>query len=164
MKDIQFKTADLNKDLKTCIKFRQDSFICSFGSEQRMLEEMGENNEKYIDWLIPFAKQKSQAVIHIWTENKIIGQLEFKAELSISEPGRGYINLFYLIPEFRGTEVSALMHQFVINELVKKGCYKARLSVSETNHRAIAFYKKHGWRYVKPREEDSSVHLYQLDF
>lgn len=160
MEEIQFKIADLHNHINTCVKFREDSFMSSLDSKQSLFEEMGENGEKYLKWLLPFAKQNPEGVIHIWKHDKIIGQLEFM----IRPPNfnQGYINLFYLIPDVRGTGVSALMHNYVTNALIQKGCTSARLSVSETNLRALSFYKKNGWQYLRPREENNSVHLYQL--
>ena len=162
MREVEFKKADLVNDLKLCIQFRKDSFLASFGSADEWVKQSGEKGEKYIDWLRQYAKQNPDGVIHLWKNNKIIGQIECKVESSF--PGKAYINLFYLIPEVRGTGVSKLMHEYVIDLFIRKGCHTARLSVSESNKPALAFYKKYGWAYVKPREEDQTVHLYQLTF
>ena len=162
MEHIQFKKVDLINDIKLCVQFRKDSFLASFGSIQEWVKQSEEDGQKYIDWLMQYAKQNPEGVIHLWKQQKIIGQIEFKIDPSM--PDKAYINLFYLVPEVRGTGISQLMHEYVIGQLIRKGCNSARLSVSETNKQALAFYKKHGWTYVKPREDDNTVHLYQLLF
>ena len=143
MEDIQFKKVDLINDIKLCVQFRKDSFLASFGSIKEWVEQSGEKGEKYIDWLIQYTKQNPEGVIHLWKGENIIGQIEFKVEPTM--PDKAYINLFYLIPETRGTGISRLMHQYVIDQLIQKGCNGAQLSVSESNKRALAFYKKLGW-------------------
>jgi ribosomal protein S18 acetylase RimI-like enzyme len=68
-----------------------------------------------------------------------------------AEPRIGYVNLFYLIPEMRGSGAGAALHEYALTIFAKHGVERMQLSVSPTNLRAIAFYRKHGWRDLGPR-------------
>ena len=72
--------------------------------------------------------------------------------------------MFYLIPSERGSGIGSMMHDYLIQTLRDKGCNGARIPVSSTNNRGVAFYKKHGWRYAKPDLSNSNVDIYQLNF
>ncbi len=72
--------------------------------------------------------------IHVWRDSEIIGQIEFSFDSQL--PELGYINLFYLKKEYRGTGISRAMHEYAINRLAGAACRGALLSVSKTNARA----------------------------
>ncbi len=145
-----------------CIQFRKDSFASSFASNECWVSQLGENGEIYSTWLKKYQKNNPNGVIHLWKQEKIIGQLEFMVDKLM--PQMGYVNLFYLIPEERGSGAGELMHRYVIEALNGEKCSSARLSVSTTNKRALAYYMKYGWQYVEPRKEDSTVHVYEIIF
>ena len=81
LKKIKFKSIDIDKDLQTCIKFRKDSFIASFGSEKEWIELSGDNGELYVDWLEKLLRNNPECGLHIWYENKIIGQVEYQINI-----------------------------------------------------------------------------------
>lgn len=159
---IKFKVANLDRDMSTCIEFRKDSFFSSFGSYEKWVNQSGENGEIYSAWLKKYQSDNPNGVIHLWKQGEIIGQLEFMLDKNLLR--RGYVNLFYLTPELRGSDAGEIMHKYVCDELKGKKCSGARLSVSETNERAISYYTKYGWQYVEPRKEDPTVHIYEIIF
>jgi len=77
----------------------------------------------------------------------------------LEEPRIGYVNLFYLIPDMRGSGAGTFLHHYAIAFCQKHGVPKMRLSVSPTNLRAVAFYQKHGWRDLGPRPGRENVNL-----
>jgi ribosomal protein S18 acetylase RimI-like enzyme len=94
--------------------------------------------------------------VHVWQHDKIIGQMEMQ---TIAEPPIGYVNLFYLIPEMRGRGAGTALHEYAMAFCARHGVQLVRLSVSPTNLRAVAFYRKHGWRDLGPRPGHENVNL-----
>lgn len=153
--NIEFKPIDLEKDRDMVIKFREDSFVCSFGSNEKFWAENGPNAELYIEWLTAKIKNAPFSAVHIWLGDRIVGQMElgtFKRDPSV-----GYINLYYLIPEFRGTGLSKLLDDYAVQYLRGKGFLKARLSVSPTNLRAVRYYSRMGWVDIGTRPDAPEV-------
>jgi ribosomal protein S18 acetylase RimI-like enzyme len=153
--EISFETIQINKHKDLCIKFRKDSYFCSFGSTEKYLSEGGDHS--YLKWLDDKITQNPGAAVHMKWNGKIIGQVELGKMRSL--PHFGYVNLFYLAPEFRGKGFSVQMDQYATQFLWNCGHQKARLSVSPTNERAVKYYLKMGWKDIGPRPNHEEVHL-----
>lgn len=72
------------------------------------------------------------------------------------------MNLFYLVPEARGTTLGDKLHQYVVALLRRAGLRSAQLSVSPTNARAVSYYVKHGWKDLGPRPGHELVNTMEL--
>ena len=72
------------------------------------------------------------------------------------KPVRGYVNLFYLVPEAQGQGIGAALHAYFREFMQGGGARLARLSVSPSNVRALAYYRKQGWSDLGPRPEDGT--------
>ena len=99
---------------------------------------------------------------HIWHKSQLIGQLEFR---SFSKtPDTGYVQLIYLIPEYRGLGLGTKLQEFIRIQLRDAGCSKAMLCVSRANETALRHYKRSGWEYLSPNPKDKNMDFYQIDF
>jgi ribosomal protein S18 acetylase RimI-like enzyme len=132
----------------------------SFGSDELFARESGERGEKYLEWLRDRIAEFPEGFVHAWQGDAIIGQLEVRPK---GAPGNGYINLFYLVPEARGTGVGHTLHDHALAVLRHHGVRIAQLSVSPTNARAVRYYAKHGWRDLGPRPGHEEVHLMERE-
>ena len=159
---IEFKHADLKQDMASCIEFRRDSFQINYGAEKSFDSEMGAAGEGYAACLHRFQEKFPYGVIHVWRDAQIVGQIEFNIEELFTD--KAFIPMFYLIPSQRGSGIGSMMHDYLVQVLRDNGCNGARIPVSSSNNRGVAFYKKHGWRYAKPDLSNSNVDLYQLSF
>jgi len=95
-----FQSIDLSKTSDLCIRFREDSFVASFGDATKFYEDDHKGAERYLEWLRNKISKDSASAVHIWEGSTIIGQMElgvFK-----NDPDVGNVNLYYLIPEKRG--------------------------------------------------------------
>ena len=154
-----FKPIDLDAHASVCVAFRRDSFICSFGQDGFFQEE-GLNAVHYIEWLRLRTARFPDGHVHIWRGDKIVGQMEMQI---LEEPRRGYVNLFYLVKEMRGAGVSSQLQDYAMDFMRRHGVQIAQLSVSPTNARALAFYRKHGWRDLGLRPGRDDVNLMECD-
>jgi GNAT superfamily N-acetyltransferase len=68
------------------------------------------------------------------------------------------VNLFYLIPAYRGSGLGRQLDQYAMAFLQRAGHQRARLSVSATHHQAVAFYLKHHWQDLGPRADHPGTH------
>jgi ribosomal protein S18 acetylase RimI-like enzyme len=157
MQNISAKPVQLDLHKDTCISFRADSFVVSFGDAKKFYEEDGKGADRYIDWLNEKILLDPLAVVHIWQENEIVGQIELRSYLKDSSCG--YVNLYYLIPSKRGAGIGKFLDQYMIEYYKKAEINKVQLSVSPTNFQAVSYYKKMGWIDLGPREGHSEVHL-----
>lgn len=158
--NITYELVDLTFSSAKCIQFRKDTHICSFGSLDSWEADSGVNSEKYLNYLNKYVAEAPYGILHAKVSNEIIGQTEFRVDPR--SEGVGYVNLIYVVPEFRGTGASTLVHQKIISTLREKNCNLARLSVSPKNSRAVAFYLKQGWSRVDQNKIDQRVDLYEM--
>jgi L-amino acid N-acyltransferase YncA len=156
---VTFKPIDLQKHRETAITFREDSFICSFGDARKFWEQNGPNAEKYISWLEEKLKKDPALAMHVWQSNRIVGQMELGAWKD--DPTVGYINLYYLAPEARGTGLSKALDDYAVRTLRAKGHSEARLCVSPSNARALRYYLRMGWSDLGVRPDAPEVRYMQ---
>jgi len=133
---------DLARHLDTCIAFRREMYVSSFGSRDGLDDEMGENDAIYIAQLRERVAQLPEGNAHLWAGDRIVGQTEMRLD---EEPGMGHVSLFYLAPEFRGQGLGRMLHDHAVKVFRARGMKRMRLSVASHNTAAIDFYRKLGW-------------------
>ncbi|GGY54498.1 N-acetyltransferase [Bacterioplanes sanyensis] len=154
--DVEFRPINLAKNYDFCFAARKDAYYSSFETYAGFddfvngYRERIEARQAQTDWFY----------IHVWQNDKLIGQLEFRS--FSTEPDTGYVHLFYLVPEVRGSCASRRLQAYVEAELIRAGCRRAVLSVSRTNVRALRFYQRHGWEYYRANPKHEQTDFYQL--
>ena len=154
---LRFELIDLDSTAETAVAFRADSFACSFGSAERFYETDGHGHERYLVWLRRLMQSIPGSCVHAWDGGTIVGQIEmnrFKGEADL-----GYVNLYYLIPDYRNRGLGRYLDEYATKFLHSLGFPAARLSVSPTNQQALRFYTKNGWRDLGARADHPEVHL-----
>jgi ribosomal protein S18 acetylase RimI-like enzyme len=155
--DFRILPMDLARHAADCIAFRRDAYLASFGSPEGIDDEMGADNARYLESLRVRIAQVPQGNAHLWHGERIVGQTEMR--FVDDEPGVGYVNLFYVVPEFRGRGLGRMLHEHAVSVFARLGRRTLRLSVSMHNAAAIAFYKKLGWVAVgtRPNREPMEI-------
>jgi GNAT superfamily N-acetyltransferase len=148
---------DLGRDASTCVAFRREMYVASFGSQEGLEEEMGQADALYLGQLRERIAEMPEANVHLWDGDRIIGQAEMR--LRPEEPAIGYVNLFYLVPECRGQGLGAMLHEHAARVSRDRGLRGMRLSVSARNVAAIGFYRGLGWTPIGPRPHRQAVEL-----
>lgn len=139
---LEFVDLDVDKNHEIILKFRADSFVVSFGSADLLYGENGEGAERYLN-LIRQRNQFKGSCVHVIYQGQIVGQIELRAMNDKAD--EGYVNLFYLIPQFRGSGLGAQLDKYAEDFFRKNKMKSAYLNVSPTNERALKFYEKCGW-------------------
>jgi ribosomal protein S18 acetylase RimI-like enzyme len=126
--------------LDLCIEFRRDAHIVSFG------DDVNFNIRETIAWFKKLDTLDNSGFYHVFKNNEIIGQIEFRHGL-LDDKGRkfGYINLLYLLPEFRNKGIGNKLVDFIFAQFKNDQCAYAQLRYIPANLSAVSFYHKHGW-------------------
>ena len=144
---IQFRPLDVDAHGAVALRFREDSYRISFGEVEgsaRFWRAAGEGGAKYLAWIRERQGVDPGYIVHAWDGHRVIGQIEMGthgADASVA-----YVNLYYLVPEARGTGAGAELDRYVVEFLRAKGFRRALLSVAPTNLRAVRFYERVGWQ------------------
>lgn len=159
--NLEFKKVNLDH-LDICLKFRKDSYFCSFGSMDGALAELGENGEIYFSKMKERINDPQWNFIHVWHHQEIIGQIEFRNFSDLF--GFGYVHLFYIKPEYRGVGLFKQLDEYVKKTLSSQKCRGVMLSVSQTNLRALKTYEQHGWKYYSQNPKKELLAFYSKIF
>jgi RimJ/RimL family protein N-acetyltransferase len=161
--DYRIELIRLHADAELCVAFRHGMYVASFGSSEGIEEELGQDNEIYLQQLREKIAQLPEGNVHLWQGERIVGQAEMR--LLEEEPDVGYVSLFYLVPEVRGQGLGRVLHEHAVDVFRRRGKRVMRLSVSISNSRAIAFYRKLGWVAVATRanKEPMAIMEFALD-
>ena len=137
---MKFEPVDLIKNLELCIQFRRDAHILSYGSSTDF------NIEECIAWFHSLKENNPAGFEHVILNNEIIGQLEFKSGIKEADGSvSGYINLLYLLPEYRRKGYGRRLQEYVFSKFIADKCSVAYLRYLPKNQVAGSFYVKHGW-------------------
>ncbi len=149
----RFESIDIARHFDICQQMRAISYQASFGSLQGFAQEYGESYRHRLQLKID---QLPQACCHLWLDDQIIGQTEAKL-LELSDVG--YLNLLVLKPEFQRQGYGRLMVDYLSELFRHLGKTRLQLSVSPSNHPAMAFYRNNGWQDKGLRSQTSTMHL-----
>jgi hypothetical protein len=94
---LRFHEIDLDRDSETCIRFRSDSFVESFGSADRFYQAAGAGAKDYLEALSAKNRDWPGSCVHAWLDGDIVGQIEVRRERT--DPSRAHVLLYYLRPE-----------------------------------------------------------------
>jgi len=144
---LNFAPVDLAEHAELCVAIRLDSYVCSFGTTDQFYIDNA-NEQGYVDWLRTRMQELPGSCVHLWRGAEIIGQLELGRSGAGTEIG--HVNLYYLVPQARGSGASRRLDQYLCGFYADLGLTRARLNVSPSNERAIRHYLKHGWKNLGP--------------
>ena len=135
-KYLTFRTMDLSRHADVAIACRRDAYRVATGSDRRFDETIG--SAAYLKWLSNRIKRSPLGQVHVWRGHEIIGQIEARPQRNDSE--RGCVNLYYLMPRWRGRGLGSALDQYVTSYFQSLGIKYLSLNVNQMNHRAYHFY------------------------
>ncbi|AKV04399.1 Histone acetyltransferase HPA2 [Labilithrix luteola] len=137
---LSFRPIDIARDAALCLEFRADSYEASFGDANEFWRDAGAGGEAYLRKLAERSEAWPGSCAHVWRADDCVGQVELRSDGDL-----GYVNLFYVRPDLRGTGLGRLEHEYSIALFRSAGFDRAYLYVSETNVQARGFYERMGW-------------------
>lgn len=148
---------DVARDGATCVAFRRDMYVASFGTIEGFDAELSDAD--YLEQLAARSAQLPEGNMHLWEGERIVGQTEMRFD---EMPDTGYVSLFYLAPEHRGQGLGCMLHDHAVKVFRARGMGRIRLSVSARNAAAIAFYRRLGWVSLGPRPHRMPMELMEI--
>ena len=160
--DYRIELINAARDGALCAAFRRAMYFASFGTNEGLDEEMGDNDALYLEQLREKIAEVPEGNVHLWSGERIVGQAEVR--LVEGEPGVGYVSLFFVVPECRGQGLGRVLHEHAVEVFRRRGMHTLRLSVSEANAPALAFYRALGWRAagMRPNKRPMAIMEYPL--
>ncbi|MFE4130649.1 GNAT family N-acetyltransferase [Peribacillus sp. YIM B13482] len=149
-----FHTIDIDKDKDIIIKFRKDSYVVSFGSE----DGFGDENT-YLQRMKERVRKFPDGHMIIEKDQEPIGQMELQIR-EYEGTEIGYVNLFYLIPEYRSKGLGKELVRYAENFFRQFNVSEYHLRVSSDNQRAIRLYSNSGM--MKIREENEKYPVWRM--
>jgi GNAT superfamily N-acetyltransferase len=156
---LRFLEIDLERDAETCIQFRADSFVESFGSAADFYRAAGEGTKDYLKGLETKNREWPGSCVHAWLDSAIAGQIEMRRDRT--DPSRAHVLLYYLRTDLRGRGLGKQLDVYVHELCRATGVQTTTLRVSPENIRAMTFYRKLGWHDRGPDADHPNVHIMQ---
>jgi GNAT superfamily N-acetyltransferase len=135
---LSYRTIDPQRDARLAVAHQLDACICSFGDASRF-----QGRQRYLTWLNSKLEEFPEGFLLAFAGEKCVGQLELEVPYGSSV---GYVNLFYLTPEFRGLGFGRALHERAELYFRSWEAGTIELHCSPTNQRAMRFYQKLGYR------------------
>ena len=154
---LRFREVDLDRDAETCIDFRADSFVESFGTAEAFYRAAGVGAKDYLEGLRTKNREWRGSCVHAWIDDTIAGQIEIRRVRG--EPSRAHVLLYYLRADLRGRGLGEQLDAYVRELCRAAGVHATTLRVSPENGRAMTFYRKHGWRDRGLDPDHPDVHI-----
>lgn len=145
-----FRTIDTDKDKDTIVKFRKDSFVVSFGTEAGFGDE-----NTYLQRMEERVRKFPGGQVILENDQVPIGQMELRIR-GYEGTEIGYVDLFYLIPEYRSKGLGKELVRYAENFFRQFNVSEYHLRVSPDNQRAIRLYTNSGMMKIR---EESQKHL-----
>ena len=149
-----FRTMDTDKDKDIIVKFRKDSYVVSFGSEAGFGDE-----NTYLQRMEERVRKFPDGQVIIEKDQEPIGQMELQIR-EYEGTEIGYVNLFYLIPEYRSKGLGKELVRYAESFFRQFNVSEYHLRVSPDNQRAISLYMNSGM--MKIREENEIYPVWRM--
>lgn len=142
-----------HQDRDIIIKFRRDTH------EVGLEMSINFDSSAYIHRMEERIRKFPEGQLIIEDSGKPIGQVGFDIQ-GYNGDEIGYVNIFYLIPEYRGKGIGKEIIQYIEDFFIKSNVSEYHLRVSSKNEKAINLYTKIGM--FKINEEDGGLRMKKI--
>ncbi len=146
-----YRMIDPVKDRETAIQIRRDSFDVSFDDPDGFGDPNG-----YIIWIEMNNLMYPGSFVMMEHDDNLVGQIELEL-LHYMGKNIGYVDLFYLLPDYRGKGIGADQIRYAEAFFKRYQMDEYHLRVSPTNDRALRFYQKHGFEFMMEEQLNHKV-------
>lgn len=138
---LTFRRINPDVDGPMCYANYRDAAVATFGPTTQSA-----NPRRYLPWLRSRAEEFPDGHVLAFLGLDCVGQLELQVPYGSDA---GYVNLFYVSPDFRSQGLGRRLHDFAEQYFRSWEADRIELDVSKTNDRAIGFYKHLGYHFVE---------------
>ncbi len=151
---LRIRPIHLENDRSQLIRFAQDLFAISFG-RGRFEEQFGSDGSAYVEWIAQKQSRSHGNAAFAILRGETVGMVvvgQWPEDAAI-----GYLFHCYLVPGARGVGLASQLDDYAVSRLDASGHLAARLSVAQSNLRALRFYEKQGWTLAGPRRDQPGI-------
>ena len=148
---LAFVAMEMPADAAVAVRFSEDAFVCSFGTAERFWAEAGRDGRKWVTRITEKLDEDPRNAVNAWLGGSVAGQVVLGT--SDVEANAGHVNLYYLIPRWRGRGLAPQLNAYAVGVLRDQGFRRATLNVSPNNLPAVRFYLRCGWQPRGPRPD-----------
>ncbi|TDK61760.1 GNAT family N-acetyltransferase [Bacillus salipaludis] len=148
--DLNVRVIDIEKDKDVLIQFRKDTQIQSVGKLD------GFDFGSYLNRVRERINKLPNGQLLIEKDNIPVGQMGLGI-VDYEGIDIGYVDLFYLIPEYRGKGLGEDLIRYAENFFKEINVYEYQLRVSSANQRAIRLYTNSGLVKISEDNEEHPV-------
>ncbi|MDB5329202.1 MAG: family N-acetyltransferase [Phycisphaerales bacterium] len=138
---LSYRTIQVPADAATAARNHRDACVASFGDDSRC-----EADVRYLSWLRAKVEEFPEGFVLAYLGDRCVGHLELEVPYGLPT---GYVNLYYVLPEFRRQGLGTLMHLYAEKYFRSWEASCIELHVSPTNRAAMQFYRRLGYRAVQ---------------
>ncbi|MDB5289705.1 MAG: family N-acetyltransferase [Phycisphaerales bacterium] len=138
---LTYRTIRVPADAALAARNHRDACVATFGDDSRC-----ESDIRYLSWLKAKVEEFPEGFVLAFLGGRCVGHLEMEVPYGLPT---GYVNLFYVLPQFRRQGLGRLMHVFTERYFRSWEASRIELHVSPTNRAAMQFYRRLGYRAVK---------------
>jgi ribosomal protein S18 acetylase RimI-like enzyme len=138
---LTYRTIDPAADADFAVEAYLDACRASYGDDTTF-----PGRRRHLAWLRSRVEEFPEGHVLALLDGRCVGQMELQVPYGLT---RGYVNLFYVVPELRGQGYGKRMHEHAERYFRSWEADRAELHVSATNERAAAFYRSLGYRAVR---------------
>jgi len=135
--ELTYRTIDPLRDADLAVRHHIDACVATYGDDTRF-----QGTAQYLRWLEKKVEEFPEGYLLAYRDDRCVGQLELEVPYGMTS---GYVNLFYVTPEFRGIGFGRLLHQRAEFYFRSWEATLVRLHVSPTNRPAMRFFLRMGY-------------------
>ena len=135
---LTYRTIDPLRDAELLVRHQIDACVATYGDDSRY-----QGTPQYLRWVAAKVEEFPEGFLLAFRDDRCVGQLELEVPYGLTT---GYVDLFYVTPEFRGIGFGRLLHERAEFYFRSWEASVVRLHVSPTNGPALRFYERMGYR------------------
>ena len=148
---LTFRTIDSARDARLAFAHQLDACVATYGDAKRCQAPL-----RYLEWLRGKVEEFPDGCVMAHLDHRCVGQLELHVPYGLTV---GYVNLFYVVPEFRGLGYGDRLNEYAERYFRSWEARRVELHVSPINERAVRFYLRRGYTFSEPRDRGEALRL-----
>jgi ribosomal protein S18 acetylase RimI-like enzyme len=138
---LAYRTIDPVADADFAVAAYVDACRASYGDDAAF-----PGRAKHLAWLQSRVEEFPDGHVLALLDGRPVGQMELQVPYGLT---RGYVNLYYVLPNRRGRGVGTRMHEYAERYFRSWEATQVELHVSATNEQAMRFYRSLGYRAAR---------------
>lgn len=139
---LTYRTIDPNADARVSVNAYLEACRASYEGDDSPFP----GRKKHLRWLAARVEEFPEGHVIAELEGRYVGQMELQVPYGLTT---GYVNLYYVVPEYRGRGYGRQMHIYAERYFRSWEANRVELHVSKTNGAALGFYRRLGYRELR---------------